>query len=199
MRVPATMLSLLLALGLVACGGGAEEEGMEADTTAMEDTAGMTGETGGETAGALSTPEWMQVDEAARTVTMDIQAGSTDANNRWNYNGLYAGNGSITVPQGYQVTIHFTNSDPTQPHSLGIDESMDTWPATFDSPEPVFAGAITPDPTTTGTPPNGTATITFTTDAAGDYSMVCYIPGHAVAGMVVPFTVSGDGSYGVSQ
>lgn len=194
MRVFGTTLSLILAFGLIACNGAADDEGIdEADTTAMVDTAPAEGETA---TGQMSTPSWMTVDESAQTVTLDIDAGSSDANNRWNFNGLYAGSGSITVPQGYAVTINFTNSDPTQPHSLGIDERMDTWPATFENPEPVFAGAMTPDPATTGTPPNGTATITFTPDSAGEYSMVCYTPGHAVAGMVVPFNVSADGSYG---
>lgn len=194
MRVFGTTLSLILALGLIACGGGADEAGMEdeADTTAMEETV----EEETPATGEMSTPSWMTVDEDAQTITLDIDAGSSDANNRWNYNGLYAGNGSITVPQGYEVTINFTNSDPTQPHSLGIDEPMDTWPATFENPEPVFDGAMTPDPATTGTAPNGNATITFTADTAGEYEMVCYIAGHAVAGMVVPFTVSDDGSYG---
>ncbi len=194
MRVFGTTLSLILALGLIACGGGADEAGMEdeADTTAMEETV----EEETPATGEMSTPSKMTVDEDAQTITLDIDAGSSDANNRWNYNGLYAGNGSITVPQGYEVTINFTNSDPTQPHSLGIDEPMDTWPATFENPEPVFDGAMTPDPATTGTAPNGNATITFTADTAGEYEMVCYIAGHAVAGMVVPFTVSDDGSYG---
>jgi len=35
------------------------------------------------------------VDDGARTVTIDLIAGSTDANNRWNFNG-YA-NGEATV------------------------------------------------------------------------------------------------------
>ena len=185
-------LSLVIAFGLAACGGGAEENGTEADTTAMEM------ETEPAPAG-MTTPAWMSVDETAQTVTMQISAGSTDANNRWNYNGLYAGAGSITVPAGYTVTIDFTNADPTQPHSLGIDEAMASWPATFETVEPVFAGAVTPDATTTGTAPNGTVSITFTATDAGEYAMVCYIPGHAIAGMVVPFNVSADGSYGATQ
>jgi FtsP/CotA-like multicopper oxidase with cupredoxin domain len=167
---------------------------MEADTSAMEETGTMDDETMG---GELSTPDWMTIDGTAQTVTMEIQAGSSDVNNYWNFNGLYAGNGSITVPQGYSVTINFTNSDPTQPHSLGIDEAQDSWPATFDAPEPAFAGAMTPDPTV-GTAPGGTATITFTADAAGDYTMVCYVPGHAVAGMHIPFNVTADGTPGAS-
>lgn len=196
MRVFGTTLSLILALGLIACGG-ADEAGMEdeADTTAMEETVDEETTATGE----MSTPSWMTVDEDAQTITMDINSGESDANNRWNYNGLYAGNGSITVPQGYEVTINFTNSDPTQPHSLGIDESMDTWPATFENIEPVFAGALTSDAGTTGTAPGAEESITFTADTAGEYAMVCYIAGHAVAGMVIPFNVSADGSYGATQ
>lgn len=190
-----TTLSLVFALGLAACGGGAEEgTDIDADTTAMDvETVEPAPEAG------MTTPSWMTVDETARTATMAISAGSSDANNRWNFNGMYAGAGSITVPEGYTVTINFTNADPTQPHSLGIGETMASWPATFDAPQPVFAGAITADATTTGTAPNGTASITFTADAAGDYAMICYIPGHAIAGMVVPFHVSADGSFGATQ
>lgn len=192
------MLSLLIAFGLVACGGGAGDAGdaTEADTTAQMDEMDEMDEMDG---GGMTTPAWMTVDESAKTVTMEIEAGQTDANNRWNFNGLYAGEGSITVPQGYTVTIDFTNSDPTQPHSLGIGESMDTYPATFQDPQPVFAGAVTSNANTSGTPSNESETIEFTTDTAGDYAMICYVPGHAVAGMVIPFTVSAEGEAGVTQ
>ena len=192
MRTWITMLGIALSAGLVACGGGGtEEEGaMEADTTAVEETAAPTGQ--------LSTPSWMVVDAAAQTVTLDIAAGSDAVNNYWNFNGLYAGNGGITVPQGYTVTINFNNADPAQPHSVGISQAMDAYPAMFENPSPVFVGAITPDPTV-GSAPGATATITFTADTAGEYAMVCYVPGHAVAGMVIPFTVSADGSAGVTQ
>jgi FtsP/CotA-like multicopper oxidase with cupredoxin domain len=199
MRISATPLSLLLALTVVACGGGGgtEDEGtMEADTTAVTETDPALRHPA---AGAVTAPSWMQVDATAKTVTMDIKAGESNINNHWNYNGLYAESGAIVVPEGYQVTINFTNSDPTQPHSLGISEKMDAYPALFENPTPSFEGAITPDAGTTGTPPGGTATVSFTTGAAGDYAMVCYIAGHAVAGMVVPFTVSADGSVGVQQ
>jgi FtsP/CotA-like multicopper oxidase with cupredoxin domain len=199
MRISASLTTLLLTLGLLACGGAADEGATEdttaVDTTAMaEEPADMAGPSG-----SLSTPAWMALDETAQTASMDIVAGETEANNRWNFNGLYAGEGAIVVPQGYSVTINFTNADPNQPHSFGIDEPMDSYPATFDNPEPVFAGAISPDAATTGTAPNGTATITFTTDTAGEYVMICYIAGHAVAGMHLPFEVSADGSAGVRQ
>jgi len=200
MRISASLTTLLLTFGLLACGGAADEGATE-DTTPVDTTAMAeepAGDMGGP-AGSLSTPAWMTVDETSQTVSMDIVAGETEANNRWNFNGLYAGEGAIVVPQGYSVTINFTNADPNQPHSLGIDEAMDSYPAIFESPEPVFAGAISPDAGTTGTAPNGTATVTFTAETAGEYAMICYIAGHAVAGMVIPFEVSADGSAGVRQ
>jgi len=193
MRKFTTILSMILVAALWACGGQTDEEGMEADTLAMAETMPADHDMGG----TMSVPEWMTVDETAKTVTLDVRAGASDVNNYWNFNGLYAGHGSITVPQGYAVTINFTNADPTQPHSLGIDEAQESWPATFDAPEPAFAGAITADPTV-GTAPNGTATMTFTTDSTGEFSMVCYVPGHAVAGMHVPFNVTADGTPGAS-
>lgn len=197
MRISASLLSLLLAFTVVACGGDTDGEGtMEEDTMAMTETDPALRHP---EAGAVTAPSWMQVDATAKTVTMDIKAGESDVNNRWNFNGLYAQSGKIVVPEGYQVTITFTNADPTQPHSLGIDEWMETWPAVFGDITPVFEGAITPDAGTTGTPAGGTATATFTTGAAGDYAMVCYIAGHAVAGMVIPFTVSADGTVGVQK
>jgi uncharacterized cupredoxin-like copper-binding protein len=197
MRTIWKLLAFVLVAGLVACGGqeGAEEGEMEADTTAATDT-GTTTETA--PAGGLTMPSWMLVDESAQTVKLEISAGSEPVNNYWNYNGLYAGNGSITVPQGYTVTINLVNADPAQPHSLGIGERMDAYPAMFENPEPAFAGAITPD-ATTGTAPQGTASITFTADRAGEFAMICYVPGHAVAGMVIPFNVSADGQAGASQ
>jgi uncharacterized cupredoxin-like copper-binding protein len=194
MRRFTTVLTTIFVAALWACGGGNTDEGMEADTTAMEDTMGMAHDM----APATGMPEWMTVDDAAQTVTMEIHAGSSSDNNYWNFNGLYAGHGSITVPTGYSVTINFTNSDPTQPHSMGIDESQESWPATFDAPEPAFAGAMTPDPTV-GTAPGGSATMTFTADAAGEYTMVCYVPGHAVAGMHLPFNVVDGGTAGAGS
>lgn len=189
MRTMWKLSSLVFVAGLAACQGG-REEGMET-TPEMTEAAPAAG-------GALSTPGWMHVDEDARAVHLDIAAGSDASNNHWNFNGLYAGNGSITVPEGYAVTINFTNADPTQPHSLGIGESMASYPAIFESPQPVFAGAMSPDPTV-GTMPNGSATITFTADRAGEFAMICYVPGHAVAGMHIPFNVSADGQAGVGR
>jgi hypothetical protein len=58
----------------------------------------------------------------------------------------------------------------------------------------VFAGAISSNPTspTEATAAGQTETITFTADRAGEYSLLCYVPGHGVAGMWVRFNVGGQ-------
>lgn len=147
----------------------------------------------------METPEWFTIDEAARTATIDISAGATDANNYWNFNGHFDGNATIVVPEGYTVTLNFTNNDPLTTHSVGVDATTGDFPTLFDDPSPVFAGAISPNPTsmTDGTASGQSVTLTFVVDAAGEYSLVCYIPGHAQTGMWINFTVSSDGSAGV--
>ena len=196
-RIVNTSMAFAFSLAIVACGGA--EQGAEAGADTVQAQGGVEGEQMGE-AGALSMPEWMQVDHDAQTVTMDITSGSDPSNNRWNYNGYHSGNATIVVPEGYEVTINFDNADPNNPHSLGIDERpTGSWPATFQNPEPVFDGAITSGATsmTEATQPNQSETITFTASEAGEYSLVCYVPAHAATGMWINFNVSADGEAGV--
>jgi FtsP/CotA-like multicopper oxidase with cupredoxin domain len=183
MRIKALTAALLF--GIAACGNG---EPAEEPAPAPADPA----------AEAPGVPAWMQVDENARTVTIDLIAGQTSANNYWNYNGQYGGDGAITVPEGYSVTINLTNQDPNMGHSVGVGERQATYPANFTQVTPVFAGAVTSNPTsmTESTMPGETESITFTADRAGDYALICYVVGHAANGMWMPFTVSQDGSFG---
>lgn len=149
--------------------------------------------------GPLEIPDWFAVDHDARTVTMTITAGATPVSNYWNFNGHVNGELLIAVPAGYEVTIDFVNQDPTMPHSLGISSELSNFMTPI-TPDPVFAGAITSDPTsmTTSTLPGESESITFTASEAGSYSMVCYIAGHTSVGMWVFFDVTADGSAGAS-
>lgn len=195
-RFFATATTAALALTFVACGGG--EPGQEAETGETPGT--ETTATAGQEAEGLSMPDWMQVDEAGQTVTLQIVAGQTDANNRWNFNGYANGEATVVVPRGYEVTIEFRNDDPANPHSVAIDRRTGgDWPATFQSPTPAFKGAMTTgaETMTDATQPGESETITFTAREAGDYSMVCYVPAHAATGMWIGFQVSADGEAGV--
>lgn len=184
-RVISMGIATLFALGSVACGEPAEQVETEAPDV--------------EPAEALTVPGWMQVDRDARTVSLHIVAGQTPDNNRWNFNGYSHGNATLVVPEGYTVTLHFENQDPANPHSVAVDSRTGNFPATFDSPAPVFEGAVTSGATslTDATKSGESETITFTADRAGDYSLVCYVPAHAVTGMWIGFRVSADGQAGL--
>lgn len=185
----------VVAMTALACGGGDSASNQTADAAnPCAADAGAANPCAG-----MDMPDWFTMDEAAKTVTLDIAAGSSDANNYWNFNGYHGGNATIVVPEGYTVTINFTNSDPLTTHSIGVDAMTSGFPTVFDAPSPVFDGAISPNPTsmTDATASGQSATLTFVANAQGDYSIVCYIPGHAVTGMWIGFKVSGDGSAGV--
>ena len=174
-----------------ACGGGS-------DGGATEEVATEEAVVEGEETASLTTPDWMTIDEASQTITLDIVAGKDDSNNRWNFNGYSRGNGAIAVPLGYTVTINSRNDDPNIAHSIGVDAGAGNFPATFQDPEPVFAGAISAAATSMqeATQPGESESFSFTADAAGEYSLICYVPAHAATGMWIRFTVSSDGEVG---
>lgn len=184
----------LMALSIAACGGGepaADESSMDQPAEAPQAEA----EQAEMAAGELTMPDWYQMD--GNNVTLDITAGLTQTGNYWNYNGYQNGDLTITVPEGANVTINFSNNDPNMPHSIGVHPGFDTPPAE-PSTTPVFEGAISEDPTsmTGSTLPGESETITFTASEAGEYTLVCYIPAHTISGMWVRFVVSAEGEAG---
>lgn len=149
---------------------------------------------------AMTMPAWMKVDRSKKMVSMDVEAGKTPDNNHWNYNGFDHGDATITVPEGYTVRLAFRNDDPVLSHSIGVDARTGDFPATMESPTPVFSGALSKDPTNPagGVKPHESETLTFKADKPGHYSLVCYMPGHAAAGMWVRFDVAPDTSAGLT-
>lgn len=186
-------LSTAVLIALVACGGSepAEQAG-QAEEPAAAAEAAPAAEMG------LTTPEWFQFDEAANTVNLTITAGATAENNYWNFNGYHGGAGEIVVPEGAQITLTLVNDDPAMAHSIGVDSRTGGFPASFTNPTPVFPGAMTEDATslTDATLPGESEAISFTASRAGEYALVCYIPGHALTGMYLKFTVSASGEAG---
>lgn len=213
-------LAAVLALaffGVAACGGGGDQTASQQSAgdsgqqqAAAQQQGGQTGggesgeESGGQQqAGELTMPDWISVDEQNETVTLDLVAGSSSANNNWNFNGYYANgnNARVVVPQGYEVTINFENQDDLSPHSVGIDAEIGDYPPTFQNVEPVFDGAVSSGATSMSdaTQPGQSESFTFTASEAGDYAMVCYLPGHATAGMWIHFRVSAEGEAGLQE
>jgi sulfocyanin len=188
MRLKALPVALILGIGITACGDAADAP-PPADQPAPE-----------QPAAEMTMPDWFQVDHDAETVEIDLVAGATSANNYWNFQGYHGGAGSVTVPAGYTVTINLINEDPNMGHSVGVGEMRASWPSNFSEVTPVFEGAVTSNPTsmTESTMPGETETITFVADAAGEYALICYVVGHAAAGMWMPFNVSAEGEAGVT-
>lgn len=188
-----TAFSMALLVGLAACGGGepaedtADTAEAPADAPAAEEMA----------SGEMMMPDWFRMD--GTNVEMDIVAGQTDLGNYWNFNGAQNGTMTITVPVGSSVTINFSNNDPAMPHSIGVHPGFQSAPAQV-NPTPVFEGAISENPANMAeaTLPGESETVTFTATEAGEYTIVCYIPGHTIAGMWIRFNVSAEGEAGVT-
>lgn len=183
------------ALLVVACGGG--EPAPEAASEPEPEPAAAAPAPAAMAEMAMT--DWFHVDEANQSVHVTITAGAVDdALGYWNFNGGTNGDMTITVPEGFTVVIDFKNADPMMAHSLGISATTGGFGAMI-APDAVFEGAMTTNPAsmTDATMPGEEETITFTASTAGDYAMVCFIPGHAATGMWIYFNVSADGSFGV--
>ena len=189
----------IFCVGLVACGGGDASDAADAADAPAPAAAPAPTAADAPSGGSLSMPDWMTVDEGAQTVTIDLMAGSTDAYNRWNYNGYGNGEATIVVPEGYEVTITFSNEDPATVHSVSVLDATDTMPMMFDDVPPVFDGAASSNPTSMleATGAGASESFTFTASAAGDYALVCMIPAHAVTSMWIGFEVSASGESGI--
>ena len=197
MKRTSTLLFLALALG--ACGG-SDDAGSSDDAATPEPSTSPAPAPSSAAAptGPMTMPDWFQWDEAGNSVHLTLVAGQTSRNNYWNYNGHIRGEIAINVPAGATVTIDLVNEDPNMKHSVGVSSELSNFTVPPD-PTPVFEGAITDNPTSMieGGMPGETQTITFVADTAGNYTLVCYVPGHSAVGMWIYFNVTADGAAGV--
>ena len=184
---------LPLIVALAACGGGEPAENAPEASVAPQAAAAAA-----PSLSDMTRPDWFHVDEANKTVHMTITAGLTDALNHWNFNGYTKGDATVTVPEGYTITVDLVNNDPNMAHSLGISTVTSGFGAMLDQTV-AFDGAVTSDAAsmTDATMPGETESISFVAATAGEYSMACFIVGHAATGMWIYFNVSADGSAGV--
>jgi sulfocyanin len=132
---------------------------------------------------ALGTP---LLHAASHTADVTIIANKT-AGGGFAFNGYQRGGMTITVPVGWQVVVHFENTD-TVTHSLAVLASgAHTQVAPPSSP--AFSGATTPS-FSAGLPKGPEQTFTFEASKAGTYEFVCGVPGHAISGQWDALVVS---------
>ncbi|MCL6547921.1 MAG: hypothetical protein K6T30_03315 [Alicyclobacillus sp.] len=131
-----------------------------------------------------ATSKWMTFDASAKTVNLRLEAGINDG---FNFNGYANGKMTVTVPLGWKVNVKFVN-DSAMPHSAMIVPFNQVKGSRY---TPAFPGAFTPNPDT-GVGKGVAQTFAFTADKAGQYGIVCAVPGHDEAGMWDILVVTGN-------
>lgn len=149
-------------------------------------TAGNTADNGGQ--GAATNTPWYALGKDPKTLELAISSNPGD--DMMNFNGYSKGALKITVPAGWKVDITFTNKQTGGiTHSVGI-VPWDQKQLGNGQFTPAFGGSVGPaDKFGNGVPSGQPIHYSFTADKAGQYAMVCGVPGHAAGGMWDEFDV----------
>jgi sulfocyanin SoxE-like protein len=140
-----------------------------------------------QTASARIDPAWLRADAASKTAELKLVGGLTDLNGGMNFNGFSRGGLVVTVPQGWNVVLHFKNQDPNLPHSMEIIPDGDAVPG--GPVPPAFEHAAT-GRVEQGFPAGQGADVRFVAGKAGAFLIFCAVPGHGAAGMWIRLTIS---------
>lgn len=131
---------------------------------------------------APTTPDWMHIDAAKKTVDFTVLMAPNGNNGGLNFNGYHHGEMTITIPTGWHVDMAVTNKGfGAIPHSLEIIRYTEGIPAEGTEP-PAFDGAETIE-LQNGMTVGQTDHATFTVDTPGKYWIFCGVPNHGVGGM----------------
>jgi sulfocyanin len=150
--------------------------------SSMNETGGAGQAAGGQQGGQA----WYALGKEPKTLDLNITTEASD--NPMNFNGYTKGALKITVPVGWKVNITYTNKQPVA-HSVGVVpwDQRENPSGQFTE---AFSGSIGPkDKFETGVTANQPYNFSFTADKAGQYAMVCGVPGHAAGGMWDEFDV----------
>ena len=132
-------------------------------------------------------PTWLRADAASKAVDFKLVAGLTDANGGMNFNGFGRGGLVLTVPQGWNVVLHFKNEDPNLPHSVEVIGDAAAIPV---GPVPPAFEHATTGRLEQGFPAGQGTDIRFAPAKAGSFLIFCAVPGHGAAGMWIRLAVS---------
>ncbi len=140
-----------------------------------------------QTASARIDPAWLRADTARKTAEFKLVAGLTELNGGMNFNGFSRGALVFTVPQGWNVVLHFKNQDPNLPHSVEIIPDADAVPS---GPVPPAFEHATTGRLEQGFSAGQSADVRFVAGKAGAFLIFCAVTGHGAAGMWIRLTVS---------
>jgi sulfocyanin len=131
-----------------------------------------------------STPTW--VTTKGKVVNLTLIAAYNNTGSGFNFNGAAKGQLTVTVPLGDKVNVTFSNN-AALPHSaqvIAYSKNVPSGPVSD-----AFKGANTAN-STSGVTKGTTQKFSFTANKAGNYQIICAVPGHAAAGMWDTLVVS---------
>ena len=132
-------------------------------------------------------PTWLRFDTAAKTVRFQLIAGLTGLNGALNFNGFRDGALTLEIPVGWKTEIDFRNHDGMLPHSAEVIAPRTPLPT--QPVDPAIPRAFTLK-LGEGLPSEATDIMQFAAEPAGEYLILCGVPGHGAAGMWIRLRVS---------
>ena len=121
-----------------------------------------------------------------KTARLVVVSAYNPVNYGMNFNGFAKGGARYTIPQGWTVSVNFTNNSPVPHSAIVVEKPM---VKKLQMGEPAFKGASTPYPERGKTDKGGVA-FQFVADEAGDFAMACGFPSHSANGHWIAFDVS---------
>lgn len=130
--------------------------------------------------------KYLAVNAAQKQATLTLIGGMPGDSNIFNFNGTQNGQMVVTIPQGWKVTVNFTNKGAVN-HSAAITPNLPQ------STTIAFPGASTPNPVA-GLTTGQSASFTFTASKTGTYRIVCLVPAHEGLGMWATLDIVAGGT-----
>jgi hypothetical protein len=133
--------------------------------------------------------EWLTVDSAGHSVSLDLEVTNSAEAPSALINGYRDGGIRMTVPVAWTIKWSWHNVDTAAPHSLVVMVQREKLP--LEGGRPAFSNAMT-RMVTEGLPPGGTDQSTFVAEEAGWYWLMCGVAGHALAGEWLELRIAPD-------
>lgn len=138
------------------------------------------------TISSASAASYVTSTAASKTATIVVDASQGNVGGGLNFNGVQKAAKSFTIPAGWNVVMRFKNLGPIGHSAVVVKGS--TPPVSVTEKSAAFPGATT-TMVMQGLGQNMTDTVKFKASTAGDYLIVCGVPGHALGGQYLGLKV----------